>query len=151
MSQKEWGNITWFLFHSLAERIKEEYFPVFKQRLITFITSTCDHLPCPICAGHATETLRKANIGLINTKGDFIEFLRQFHNIVNIKLKKSIFTKEEVLIKYKRGYLPLIIQQFFKVYTHNYKNMSALMSAFQRKLFITQQKAFLNTIIAYCN
>lgn len=151
MSQKEWGNITWFLFHSLAERIKEEHFPAFKNRLIIFITTTCDHLPCPICAGHATETLRKANIGLINTKGDFIEFLRQFHNIVNIKLKKRIFTKEEVLIKYKTGYLPLIIQQFFKVYTHNYKNMSALMSAFQRKLFITEQKAFLNTIITYCN
>lgn len=151
MSQKEWGNITWFLFHSLAERIREEYFPVFKQRLLIFISTTCDHLPCPICAGHATETLRKANLGLIQTKGDFIEFLRQFHNIVNIRLKKRIFNKEEVLIKYKTGYLPLIIQQFFKIYNHNYKNMSALMTAFQRKLFIRQQEQFLKSIIHYCH
>ena len=63
----------------------------------------------------------------------------------------SIFNKEEVLIKYKTGYLPLIIQQFFKIYNHNYKNMSALMTAFQRKLFIKQQEQFLKSIIHYCN
>ena len=151
MSQKEWGNITWFLFHSLAERIKEEYFSDLKTRLLEFITTTCENLPCPICAGHATETLKLANIGNIKTKGDFIEFLRQFHNIVNIKLNKPVFKKEEVLMKYKTGYLSIIIKQFFKIYTHNYNNMSALMSAFQRKIFITQQKAFLNSIINYCN
>ena len=37
MSQNVWGSITWLLFHSFAEKIKEEQFINIKDRFIIFI------------------------------------------------------------------------------------------------------------------
>ena len=113
MSQKEWGNITWLLFHSLAEKIDDNSFSIVKDQLIYFIKYTCENLPCPICANHATETLKSGNINLINKKSDLIEFLRQFHNIVNDTLNKETIGKIYVIQKYKKANIFNIIQQFY--------------------------------------
>ena len=47
MSQKQWGNITWILFHSLAESIDPNLFIQAKPLVILLINSTCKNLPCP--------------------------------------------------------------------------------------------------------
>ena len=97
MSVTNWGNITWTLFHTLAEKIREKDFPIVKDLFIQFIKDTCKNLPCPICANHASETLKQARFNLIVTKADMIEFLRQFHNIVNIRVGYPIVEKDFVI------------------------------------------------------
>lgn len=101
MNNKYWGNITWIFFHTLAEKIKPEEFEKNKELFINIIIKTCNHLPCPHCSQHATEVLSTTHLNNIKTKSHFIEFLRQFHNIVNIKLKKKELSKEEIKDLYK--------------------------------------------------
>ena len=47
---KTWGPCTWYLFHTLAEKVKEESFPLIKESLISLIIRICSNLPCPECA-----------------------------------------------------------------------------------------------------
>ena len=100
MSSKIWGTYTWIFFHTLAEKIKEEHFESNRKDFINIIIKTCNHLPCPDCSEHATSTLKKANLENIKTKKHFIEFLRQFHNIVNIKINKKEMSEESIINLY---------------------------------------------------
>ena len=92
MNSKIWGTITWLFFHTLAEKIHENKFEKVKVDVINIIILVCNNLPCPDCSNHATEVLKKAYISNIQSKKHLIEFLRQFHNIVNIKIGKQEFT-----------------------------------------------------------
>ena len=60
MSQKEWGNITWLLFHSLAEKIDDNSFSIVKDQLIYFIKYTCENsIPCPIQSESCNRNIKK--------------------------------------------------------------------------------------------
>ena len=152
MSQNVWGAITWLLFHSFAEKIHEEQFITIKDRFITFIKDTCLHLPCPICSSHAVEVLKQSNMKLINTKADMIEFLRQFHNIVNIKLDKPIIDKNYVITYYKNVNLNAVILQFIRAYSHKYGNyeIKAFQRANERRLYLKGAISNINSILPCC-
>jgi sulfur relay (sulfurtransferase) DsrC/TusE family protein len=152
MSQNVWGSITWLLFHSFAEKINEEHFAGIKDRFITFIKDTCFNLPCPICSNHALEVLKQSNMNLINTKADMIEFLRQFHNIVNIKLDKPIIDKNYVITHYKNVNLIAVIRQFVKAYSHKYGNyeIKAFQRANDRHLYLKGAIININIILQCC-
>jgi sulfur relay (sulfurtransferase) DsrC/TusE family protein len=152
MSQNVWGPITWMLFHSFAEKINEEHFINIKDKFIIFIKDTCLNLPCPICSNHALEVLKQSNMKLINTKADMIEFLRQFHNIVNIKLDKPIIDKNYVITYYKNVNLYAIIQQFIKAYSHKYGNyeIKAFQRANDRHLYLKGAITNINIILQCC-
>ena len=152
MSQNVWGSITWLLFHSFAEKINEEHFAGIKDRFITFIEDTCFNLPCPICSNHALEVLKQSNMNLINTKADMIEFLRQFHNIVNIKLDKPIIDKNYVITHYKNVNLIAVIRQFVKAYSHKYGNyeIKAFQRANDRHLYLKGAITNINIILQCC-
>ena len=96
MPTDKWGNATWLLFHTLAAQIDESKFEKNKNLLIEIITTTCAHLPCPTCTKDASNIIKRGNLHNIKTKSDFVEFLRQFHNIVNIKLHKKSYSAEEI-------------------------------------------------------
>ena len=153
MSQKEWGNITWLLFHSLVEKFNEEEFPTIKNDFINFIKNTCRHLPCPICSDHAIKTLNRGYLNLIETKADMIEFLRQFHNLVNIRTDKPIAEKEFVIHNYKKTNLKNVIINFIKIYSHKYGNfdIAAFNRANQRQLYVKQSINTLNYLVKFCN
>ena len=152
MSQKQWGNITWILFHSLAESVNPNYFNQAKPLILNFINLTCENLPCPICSNHAKDTLSKAYLNQINSKADLIEFLRQFHNIVNIQTDKPIVNKEEVIKIYKRPKLNEIINKFIEVYSVSYGNfhVSAMVRSNNRSIFVKNSKNLLKEICKYC-
>ena len=96
-----WGPATWILFHSLAEKIKEERYTEIKNELIYHIKEICTHLPCPDCSRHAENTLtRFKSYDSLNTKDKFKDFLFDFHNIVNTNTGKPQVSKD-VLEKYK--------------------------------------------------
>ena len=150
MPTNTWGNITWLLFHTLAAQIDKNKFVQNKDQIITIITKTCAHLPCPTCTRDATEILKKANLKNINTKSDFIEFLRQFHNIVNIKLNNKTVSKEELINMYKKNNLIKIVNLFIKVYTTSYGNMKMMTHNFHKDQFIKQIIPELQSLLVFC-
>ena len=87
MSKKQWGNACWYLFHTLAEKIKPEYVEDIVI-LKNLIINVCYNLPCPICSTHARHNLSKLSTKHINTKEGLKRFLWEFHNIVNKQLYK---------------------------------------------------------------
>jgi len=145
-----WGNATWILFHTLSVQINSEKFKENKMELIEIIRSICTHLPCPICTADAINILNKAYINNIKTKEDFIEFLRQFHNIVNIKLGKQEFLKEEINKKYTRLNLINIINHFLNIFSKSSGNMKMIAYSFQRQKIIKELKPKLQKILIYC-
>ena len=118
MSAQEWGNITWKFFHTLAIQINDEQFSEVRDKVINIIITTCNNLPCPYCKDHASNILdKKCYIKNIKTKEHFVEFLRQLHNIVNIKLGKKIFTLEEINDMYINNNIYIIVKQFIAIYS----------------------------------
>ena len=96
----EWGTYTWIFFHTLAEKIKPELFEAHKEVIINIIIQICNNLPCPDCTNHASNLLNKSFLNNVKKKEHLIEFLRQFHNILNIKLDKKQLSKENIDNKY---------------------------------------------------
>jgi len=140
MSYSEWGTITWKFFHTFAEKINESKFSEYKEPIINIILEICDNLPCPICKGDAAEILKYAYIKNIKTKKHLIELLRQFHNIVNIKLGKKNFSIEEVNNMYKNNNLQEVLNNFLQIYRKRTFNLKLLNN--------TQYKiAFLNSLL----
>ena len=56
------------LFHTLAEKIKEEYFNYYSHGIITLIKRICYCLPCPYCREDAQKYLSSFNFKLIKSK-----------------------------------------------------------------------------------
>jgi len=127
-----WGNATWYLFHTMAEKIREDCFLTMKHEIFGFIKNICSILPCPECSEHASGILKRVNIHGIKTKIDFIEFLRQFHNIVNKRLNKHEFTAEEVSSKYKNAVTNQIILYFFQNFRANVTDNKLRLESFKR-------------------
>tara|TARA_E500000178_G_C16790457_1_gene647755 strand:+ start:30 stop:494 length:465 start_codon:yes stop_codon:yes gene_type:complete len=152
MSQKQWGNITWILFHSLAESIDPNLFIQAKPLVILFINNTCKNLPCPICSEHAVSLMKSADVKNITSKADLIEFLRQFHNIVNINTNKENFEKIDIIKKYKNPKILLIISEFNKIYSVNYNNFNtnSMIRSNNRKFFLQSNNNLLKQILKFC-
>ena len=118
MSINTWGPITWYLFHSLAEQIKDEYFIEERDNIITVFKNICRCLPCPTCKDHAQANISRANIQNIKTKEDLKRFFMEFHNIVNTRTGKAKqFTLKEITEKYKYANMNNIISQFIQIYS----------------------------------
>nr|UZT28963.1 hypothetical protein [Nucleocytoviricota sp.]UZT29107.1 hypothetical protein [Nucleocytoviricota sp.] len=150
-SREQWGNITWYLFHGIAEKIKEEKFSENKDLIINIIKSICGNLPCPDCADHATKTLNSINFNTINSKNELKEFLFKFHNIVNQRIKKQQFKFEELDKKYSCIIMPIIFNYFFKVYSINNRNEKMMMHTAFKNKFLSQLRKNLNKLIIHLN
>ena len=136
MSKKDWGNISWILMHSLAQKVSEDNFVNSKQILIKIIFDICNNLPCPDCREDANKLLKSSNIHKISSKKELISFLCEFHNIINKKLKKNTKNIEEVEKHYSKAILNTIIIRFFKIYNNVIYNEKMLADSFRRKLFL---------------
>jgi hypothetical protein len=134
MSPNIWGPPIWMLFHSLAEKIKEEKFSEVGPQLFSMIKRVCSSLPCPECSQHATQFLSRVNFSLINTKIDFKNLLYIFHNVVNKRKYKPLFNVLH-LSKYSTTNLIVAFNNFVNVY-HTRGNMKLLAESFQRKLVV---------------
>ena len=86
-----WSIPTWCFFHTLAEKINENFLIQNKVRVIQIIKSICGNLPCPYCREHASKHCRSLTPDVIKNKQDLINYLFQFHNTVNSRLHKPLF------------------------------------------------------------
>jgi len=124
---KEWGPPTWYLFHTLAEKVIDSDFDKMKPELITMIKLICSNLPCPDCSHHATMMLNNSKLASIKNKDDLKQYMLWFHNQVNIKLNTRQFTMEELNSKYSKANTQKIIQYFLQIWSKK-TNAPRLMS-----------------------
>ena len=96
----KWGEPTWFLFHTLAEKIKPEYYAELQKELLNLIYTICSNLPCPNCAKHATQYLNAVNFNTLTTKESLQLLLHRFHNEVNLRKGFAEFPLEQLKPKY---------------------------------------------------
>ena len=75
-----------------------------------------------------------------------IEFLRQFHNIVNIKLHKKNVTETEINNIYKNTNLYNTIREFIRIYNITYHNLKLNKSDYHKKNFINNFITKINKI-----
>tara|TARA_B100000902_G_C27134407_1_gene825308 strand:- start:407 stop:1018 length:612 start_codon:yes stop_codon:yes gene_type:complete len=113
--QMTWGRATWFLFHTLAHKVKDQYFLQVKSELCNNIFKICSSLPCLMCQEHAVDYMKKVNFNNIKTKTDLKNMLFNFHNVVNENKGYKKFTYEELDKKYEEANLHKIINNFFSV------------------------------------
>jgi hypothetical protein len=147
MSKKQWGNATWYLFHTLAEKLKPEYDnPVEIKLLYSIIKKICLNLPCPDCTKHATKILETANENYFtSSKEKFKNFLFQFHNKVNKSVGTREIKNDELSAIYSTTITRQIINNF--IYVMNIKSRDLKLS-----LMKSQNKdAYMSTLIHYLN
>ena len=137
MKKRDWGNAVWLLFHTLAEKIKDEHkdeLPI----LVSHITSICKNLPCPDCQYHASNIMNQVNKNAIAaSKEALIDFLWKFHNDVN-KRTKSTFYPVESLDKYKTANTFNVIKHFITVMNATSNNEKTMLHGFHRGLYMKQ-------------
>jgi len=132
MSIKEWGNATWYLFHTLAEKLKPEHAGEC-QALVSQFAGICRNLPCPDCRGHATATIRAANIHLVRNRESLKLFLFELHNKVNTRLGKPQYSKEELNNRYACARTYNVVGHFTTVFSQNANNSKGMLDAIQRQ------------------
>lgn len=110
--QMKWGEPTWNMFHTLAEKIKPEYYEIYRAEILDIINMVCNTLPCPICANHAVQHMKTIQEHKILTKADLQHVLWEFHNIVNERKGNPFFPKDQLQSKYSKANLRVVIQTF---------------------------------------
>lgn len=115
-TKKEWGNACWYLFHTMAYKLKKEYEKEIPE-LLSMISLICANLPCPDCAQHATQTLRMMNRKVVNNRENLIQAMFQFHNMVNTRTGKKQFSRKEHDELYHKA-------QFYKIYDYFWQSMN---------------------------
>ena len=135
-SKDTWGPSTWTLFHTLAEKVKDENFNDVKTDMLAFIKRICANLPCPDCAAHATQFISKLTSDHFATKQNFKLFLFHFHNSVNVRTNKRPFTVEELNAKYSRANTFVVVPHFIKVYSYRNTNIRLLVNSFHKDILI---------------
>ena len=142
---KEWGPCTWYLFHTLAEKVKNDSFLVVKDGLISIIKRICSNLPCPECAGHAQYKMNTLNVNSIRSKRDLQLMLLSFHNEVNQRTGKPIFTEQQLDSKYNTVVTSQIIQYFFQIWQKPVPNPKLLTASFHKSQILKEFISWWNT------
>lgn len=133
-----WGPPIWRFFHVLIEKIKEENYQMIHMELFNYIKRICSYLPCPDCSQHANLFLSKITPKQISNKNDFKNMLYVFHNQVNKRKQKLLFSYTE-MERYKQYNIITVYNKFISVYNTK-GNMKMLTESFQRQFIIRDFK-----------
>jgi hypothetical protein len=134
LSKESWGNNIWYLFHSLAHKLKEDKFESQKNNIIFIIKTICNTLPCPDCSKDATNMLNKIDFNTIRNKNDLKMFFFNFHNAINAKLNKPQFNYENLDSKYSNANIDVLYNNLYIIYTINTRIPQLMSSNFHKNL-----------------
>lgn len=140
----KWGQPTWFLFHTLAEKVKPECFSDIRVELLNIIYTICTNLPCPDCAKHASQYMNSINFNTIRTKRDLQLMLFNFHNEVNRRKKFPEFPIEQLDAKYSLANTVNIIHNFMPYFEDRTGSMRLIADNLHRSRVALQLKAWFN-------
>lgn len=93
-----WGIPTWIFLHTLLAKVNPDKYDHIKTELLQYVTSICNILPCPTCREHASTYMKKIKIQMIPTLDSFKKLLFDFHNMVNLRLKKKMYSYDYLSI-----------------------------------------------------
>jgi len=144
-----WGAPTWYLFHTLAEKVKDEAFPIVRKELLNIIVTICSNLPCPDCASHATKYMNGINLDSIQSKQDLKDMLFRFHNSVNSRKNFPLFSQSELDNKYSLANTVAIIQNFFRVYDRSSSSSKLSVNFLYRSTSISNIRSWLTLNISH--
>jgi ADP-glucose pyrophosphorylase len=136
-----WGPAVWRLFHTLSERINENYYHVLSPQLFNFFVRICKFLPCPECSNDASNFLAKIKLSDMKNKNEFKNTFYLFHNWVNAKKRKPLYNYSNLEI-YKNYRIVDVVNNFIANY-HTKGNMKLLTESFQRQLIIKDFKKWI--------
>lgn len=143
-----WGNNVWYLFHTLAYKIKESNFNELKNDIVFIIKTVSTNLPCPECSQDSAIQLNKVQFDNITSKEELKLLLFNFHNYVNKKINKPQFELSQLDIKYSKANINALYNNFIKIFNSN-SNIPQLMNgSFHRKQNLPKILAALDRIIA---
>lgn len=108
----DWTVDTWKLLHVLSEKVKDDHFPLIKNKLFNYMKAICNNLPCPECSLHATQFLSRVRFINVNKKEELQTIFLVFHNAVNKKLGRKEQPKE-ILNQYKEFKLHEVLNKWF--------------------------------------
>lgn len=114
-----WGIPTWMFFHTLLAKINPDKYDIIKIELLQYITSICNILPCPTCREHASNYIKKIKIQQLPTLDSFKRMIFDFHNHVNVRLKKKIYTYDYLSV-YDHLNFTVIFNAFVKEFTKSF-------------------------------
>ena len=130
-TKKEWGNATWYLFHTLSYKMKDQHFDELKNEFLNICSRICSTLPCPDCSEHAYAIMANVKREHIKTKKDLQMFFFDFHNSVNTRTKKPLF-QESQMFKYQTAITRNIVYNFISILSRKYNNIKLLTNSFHR-------------------
>lgn len=136
-----WGEPTWFLFHTMAHKIKDDLFNEKRLEILNVIYTICCNLPCPDCANHAREYLNNINYLTIYSKQQLKDVLFHFHNTVNQRRGVELFLYTNLDEKYNAAVMRNIIINFM---THFDRKGKLLPDSMQRDNVIVFLKKWFN-------
>lgn len=97
---KDWATSLWYFFHVLSNKIKPESFQLIRVELLEVLENICNNLRCNRCKEHAFEYLKDNNFLLIQNVDQLKLFFFNFHNNINSKINKELFSLENLESKY---------------------------------------------------
>ena len=147
VKKMKWGEPFWFLFHTMAEKVKEEIFPSVREELLNLIYTICINLPCPDCSSHATQYLNGINFKRIQSKSELKEMLFVFHNTVNAKKKMPLFPREELDTKYSKAQMIPILNHFMVHFRNKKSSIQMIANDFHRERIFKELQNWFNANI----
>lgn len=105
MDASVWGPHSWFFLHSVTFGYPIEPTESDKKSYYNFITGLQYTLPCKECRKHFTKLLSDLPLyPYLDTRKNFVRWMVEVHNRVNISLKKKTYNVHDILNKYKEWY-----------------------------------------------
>jgi hypothetical protein len=144
-----WGEPTWFLFHTLAEKVHAEDFSKIRVELLNIIYTICVNLPCPDCAKHATDYMNKINYSTIQTKEQLKDMLFIFHNEVNKRKFVTLFRREDLESKYSLANTIPVIQNFMTRFRNKHASIHMIANDLHRTRISNIMSEWFNKNIKY--
>ena len=89
---KKWGPATWYLLHTICEKISDELLQKEKTRIVNLLKGICTNLPCGECSKHAKGYTKTLVPRIITDKESLKSYFFTFHNKVNQRLRKPVFS-----------------------------------------------------------
>lgn len=145
----KWGEPTWFLFHTIAEKIRPHDFKAIRVELLNNVYAICTNLPCPDCANHAKQYLDAINFNTIQTKDDLKTLFFNFHNSVNIRKGFPVFPRDQLDAKYSTAITIKIIQNFMVHFADRNRGLKLLASDLHRSRMCVYLKQWFNDNIRF--
>ena len=145
----KWGKPIWTFFHTMAQKIRAEYFHLIIGDFLKMIMSVCSVLPCPVCSKHAMEYIRSVNVNNIRTKEQLIDFFHAFHNSVNQRKRYPIFPRESVDAEYTSKNTYYVIHEFMYHFEDKQRSAKLIVDDFLRRRIVPEVKTWINTNIQY--